>query len=94
MNRYLVFCLEQEQWDAFVKTHDICLKESLIHTMETKEHSFILTDKRDGTQHVYLKMLPDREYRKSIPITYQLFGDKIWLCSKSSWLAKCFEESL
>jgi hypothetical protein len=36
MKRYLVMCIDDSQWEAYVETHIFCTEKSLTLTMEEK----------------------------------------------------------
>lgn len=89
MKRYLVFCKDQKQWDNYVETHMVCVKYSNIMEMYPRDNSFSIIDNYRNTS-VYVKMLPSEEYRDSIPITYKLLSDKIWLCDENEFVNLAF----
>ena len=86
MKRYLVFCKDQKQWDDYTKTHELCIKQSGIFTIDVRDNSFILTNKRDGKQYVYTKMIPCKNYRKSFSLGYGILSEKIWLCDENEFV--------
>lgn len=92
MKKYLVFCKDQKQWDAYVETHRVCAQQSHIFTIDTRDNSFILTDNINGRQYTYIKMIPCKNYRKSFPIGYSLMCEKIWLCNKTEFMPFLKEE--
>lgn len=84
MKRYLVFCKDQKQWDAYVETNRVCLIGSLFHTFKKNEDSFTITNNL-GSQHVFVKMIPCKNYRKSFPLWYGFGAEKIWLADKEEF---------
>ena len=85
MKRYLVFCKNQKQWDDYVETHMVCVKYSKIMEMYPKDNSFSIFDNYGNTS-VYIKMIPSDEYIDTVPITYKLLSEKIWLCDKKEFV--------
>ena len=85
MKRYLVFCKDQKQWDEFVITQELCVRQSKIFTIDVRDNSFILADNINGGQSTYIKMIPCKNYRKTFPIGYSLMCEKIWLCDKEEF---------
>lgn len=85
MKRYLVFCKDQKQWDDYVETYRVCLIGSLFNTFEKRDNSFIITDNLGNAQ-VFIKMIPCKDYRKTIPVGYGAFCEKIWLTPKKEFV--------
>jgi hypothetical protein len=78
MQRYLIMCRNDLQWESYVQAHRSC-KEILSITIEEKENSFILRNLLDGSEAVYVKQTPACE----APNFYVKMAEKIWLCDES-----------
>lgn len=84
MKRYLVMCIDDSQWEAYIETHRYCVHTSHTMTMEEKENSFIIKDSIGYTDAVYVKCTPKTE----VPQFYARIAEKIWLSGKG-WFSKC-----
>lgn len=78
MKRYLVICINDDQWEDYIETHRFLTEKSLTLTMEEKENSFILKDSLDNTDAVYVKCTSSCE----VPQFYVRIAEKIWLSGK------------
>lgn len=85
MKRYLVMCKDNQQWSEYVRTHEVCIKQSNIFTIDIRDNSFIITDNH-GEQYTYVKVIPESKYRDNLPTFYKVFAEKIWLCTKEEYL--------
>lgn len=85
MNKYLVFCKDDQQWVDYVNRHEKLLCDSLAISLEVRDNSLIFHDvynPEDGR--IYIKITP-QTVNTYVPI-YLLFKEQIWLCDKGEFV--------
>jgi hypothetical protein len=80
MNRYYVMCKDDEQWESFVTTHSVCAN-TISMSIEIRDRSFILRNRLDNSESVYIKVVPS----DLSPFCIRWGFEKIWLCDKKEF---------